>query len=218
MHAAERSRDSQKISITWKANFNRGCYIVDHRLSLHLASLCVCTQLRSQQARKRCCLEFSDNVHQKHTAQRTTVSSEVQYRTSTRTQTKIWAYKAAVSMIHSSSAPSSRRRSNSAWRARTSLASPSLLLLAEAASHGASAFLVPVITTPRTAIYSRATSLCQTSATEADGGEDKSPAGLTLEGVYKRLKLDSIGVDDGGVSLDSTDPDYGVSFRTHSRT
>lgn len=215
LRRAERSRDSRNFSITWKANFSRGSYIVDHRLSLHLAlTLSVCTQLRSQEARQRCCLDFSDNRDHQHTAQHTTVSSEVQYRTSTLTQTKIWAYKAAVSMIHGS--PPSRRRSNGAWRAPTALAAPSLLLLAEAASHGASAFLVPVITTPRTAIYSRASSLFQTSATEAEGGEDKSPAGLTLEEVYKRLKLDSIGVDDGGVSLDSTDPEYGVSFRTHS--
>lgn len=41
-------------------------------------------------------------------------------------------------------------------------------------------------------------------------GRPKSPAGLTLEGVYKRLKLESLGLDDGTVQLDSKDNDYGV--------
>lgn len=39
----------------------------------------------------------------------------------------------------------------------------------------------------------------------------KSPAGLTLEGVYKRLKVEVQGLDDGIVGLESRDKDYGVS-------
>lgn len=42
-------------------------------------------------------------------------------------------------------------------------------------------------------------------------GMVRSPAGLTLEGVYKRLKLEVQGLDDGIVGLDSRDTDYGVS-------
>lgn len=117
-------------------------------------------------------------------------------------------------MIHNNSSKSS---SNATWRAPTSLTAPSLLLLMVGASwHDTSAFMVPVISASTTA--SRASSLCKTSATDKAGGEDgadRSPAGLTLEGVYQRLKLDSIGLDDGGVSLDSTDPDYGVRLRTY---
>lgn len=45
---------------------------------------------------------------------------------------------------------------------------------------------------------------------EADDGMPKSPAGLTLEGVYKRLKLETQGLDDGIVGLESKDTDYGV--------
>lgn len=46
---------------------------------------------------------------------------------------------------------------------------------------------------------------------EQDGGQAKSPAGLTLEGVYKRLKLETQGLADGVVGLESKDTDYGVS-------
>lgn len=46
---------------------------------------------------------------------------------------------------------------------------------------------------------------------EQDDGQARSPAGLTLEGVYKRLKLEAQGLNDGAVGLDSKDTDYGVS-------
>lgn len=41
--------------------------------------------------------------------------------------------------------------------------------------------------------------------------EVKTPAGLTLEGVYKRLYVEVQGLDDGVVGLESKDTDYGVS-------
>lgn len=45
-----------------------------------------------------------------------------------------------------------------------------------------------------------------------DDGHARSPAGLTLEGVYKRLKLETQGLADGVVGLESKDTDYGVSL------
>lgn len=39
----------------------------------------------------------------------------------------------------------------------------------------------------------------------------KTPAGLTLEGVYKKLYVEVQGLDDGVVGLESRDTDYGVS-------
>lgn len=45
---------------------------------------------------------------------------------------------------------------------------------------------------------------------ETDDRMPKSPAGLTIEGVYKRLKLETQGLDDGIVGLESKDTDYGV--------
>ena len=46
---------------------------------------------------------------------------------------------------------------------------------------------------------------------EQDDRQAKSPARLTLEGVYKRLKLETQGLADGVVGLESKDPNYGVS-------
>eukprot|EP00903_Cladosiphon_okamuranus_P015477 g14289.t1 len=45
---------------------------------------------------------------------------------------------------------------------------------------------------------------------EQDDGQARSPAGLTLEGVYKRLKLETQGLADGVVGLESKDTDYGI--------
>lgn len=47
---------------------------------------------------------------------------------------------------------------------------------------------------------------------EEEEGDDvvKSPAGLSLEGVYKRLKLETQGFDDGVMGLESKDPKFGV--------
>lgn len=50
---------------------------------------------------------------------------------------------------------------------------------------------------------------------EVNDGQPKSPAGLTLEGVYRRLKLETQGLDDGIVGLESKDTDYGVRGRQH---
>ena len=46
---------------------------------------------------------------------------------------------------------------------------------------------------------------------ESDSGMAKSPEGLTLEGVYRKLKLETHGLDDGIVGLESKDTDYGVN-------
>lgn len=46
---------------------------------------------------------------------------------------------------------------------------------------------------------------------DEDGNQPKSPAGLTLTGVYKRLKMETQGLDDGIVGLESKDAEYGVS-------
>lgn len=46
---------------------------------------------------------------------------------------------------------------------------------------------------------------------EQDDGQARSPAGLTLEGVYKRLKMETQDLDEGVVGLESKDTDYGVS-------
>ncbi|CAN0204861.1 unnamed protein product [Ascophyllum nodosum] len=47
---------------------------------------------------------------------------------------------------------------------------------------------------------------------ESDSGIAKSPEGLTLEGVYRKLKLETQGLDDGIVGLESKDTDYGVEI------
>lgn len=47
---------------------------------------------------------------------------------------------------------------------------------------------------------------------EVDDGLARSPAGLTLDGVYKRLTLETQGRADGVVGLESKDTDYAVSF------
>lgn len=56
--------------------------------------------------------------------------------------------------------------------------------------------------------------MCATVVLQGEEDSDgmvKSPAGLTLEGVYKRLKLEVQGLDDGVVGLESRDNVYGVS-------
>ena len=42
---------------------------------------------------------------------------------------------------------------------------------------------------------------------ESDSGMAKSPEGLTLEGVYRKLKLEAHGLDDGTMGLESKDTD-----------
>lgn len=131
-----------------------------------------------------------------------------------------------------------RRRAQATAAAATSTRSPSLLplLLLAAALHTGSSFLFPVTAVGRVppSCKTWASSVLSQSATSSsdvgepvsqppeiddddaeevsDEGDDqpKSPAGLTLEGVYKRLKLESLGLDDGTVQLDSKDNDYGV--------
>lgn len=46
---------------------------------------------------------------------------------------------------------------------------------------------------------------------EASPDEVMTPAGLTLEGVYKRLYVEVQGLDDGVVGLESRDTSFGVS-------
>eukprot|EP00752_Nemacystus_decipiens_P004373 g3997.t1 len=45
---------------------------------------------------------------------------------------------------------------------------------------------------------------------EQDDGQARSPAGLTLEGVYKRLKLETQDLGEGVIGLESKDTDYGI--------
>lgn len=47
---------------------------------------------------------------------------------------------------------------------------------------------------------------------EEDDGLARSPAGLTLDGVYKRLTLETQSRADGVVGLESKDTDYAVSL------
>lgn len=52
------------------------------------------------------------------------------------------------------------------------------------------------------------------STSVEDGADGRtSPSGLSLEGVYKRLKLETLGLDDGTVRLESKDTDFGVRGR-----
>ena len=127
--------------------------------------------------------------------------------------------------------------SSSSAAATTTRIHPLLpLLVLAAALHPGSSFLFPVTAVGRLPPSGKpwASSMQPQSATPSsdvgepvsqpsefnyDGAEEvpdggdrrpKSPAGLTLEGVYKRLKLESLGLDDGTVQLDSKDNDYGV--------
>lgn len=132
-----------------------------------------------------------------------------------------------------------KRRSAQAAAAGATTRSPSLLplLLLAAALHPSSSFLFPVTAVrnpPSCKAWASSTQpLSATSssdvgepviepvqppglddAAEVDGGDGddrlKSQAGLTLEGVYKRLKLETVDIDAGTVELDSKDTDYGV--------
>lgn len=46
----------------------------------------------------------------------------------------------------------------------------------------------------------------------------RTPAGLTLEGVYKRFYMEVQGLDDGIVGLESRDTSYGVSAVLYSKS
>ncbi|CAN0148162.1 unnamed protein product [Pylaiella littoralis] len=116
--------------------------------------------------------------------------------------------------------------SSSSSRAST-LALSLLLLLAALQPQSGASFLFPVTLSCRHVSWSP-TSFVKTwssaaagqpeSASEGeqeenqDDGRARSPAGLTLEGVYKRLKLETQGRADGVVGLESKDTDYGIEI------
>ncbi|CAM9701604.1 unnamed protein product [Choristocarpus tenellus] len=79
----------------------------------------------------------------------------------------------------------------------------------------------PATTSVGTKVRSTVTKPLLPSATEGGIGEESenkegsgplTPAGLTLEGVYKRVKIEAQGLEDGAVALDSKDVDYGVEI------
>lgn len=105
--------------------------------------------------------------------------------------------------------------SGSSSRSRASTLALSLLpLLVALQLHGGSSFLLPV-----TSRRHHASREQQQQKSPSEGGQEekeddgraRSPAGLTLEGVYKRLKLEAQGHADGVVGLESKDTSYGVS-------
>ena len=96
-----------------------------------------------------------------------------------------------------------------------------LLVLGLVQLHGGSSFLLSGSTA--TTRSRRASRCLRTTAWAQDAGEAEakevqtgptSPSGLALEGVYKRLKLETQGLADGVVGLESKDTDFGVSLET----
>ena len=107
----------------------------------------------------------------------------------------------------------------------------SVLLALSLQFRNGSSFVLPVTAVKRCHHASRSSSCVKTigraEATDSAGADEggaevagveeqddrqaKSPARLTLEGVYKRLKLETQGLADGVVGLESKDTDYGVS-------
>lgn len=125
------------------------------------------------------------------------------------------------------------RTSRTGGRATTLVLS--FLLALSLQLHGCSSFLLPLTAAKGCNHASRSASCVNTTkraaatdgsgsddgaeqtteteeAEEQDDGRARSPAGLTLEGVYKRLKLETQGLADGVVGLESKDTDYGVSW------
>lgn len=90
----------------------------------------------------------------------------------------------------------------------------SILALGLIQLHAGSSFLLSSMA-PKSP---RASSRCLRTIAWADANEAEaeqaatSPAGLALEGVYKRLKLETQGLADGVVGLESKDTDFGVSL------
>lgn len=133
-------------------------------------------------------------------------------------------------------APQRRRAAAATPTATTASRRPSFLplLLLASALHPSSSFLFPITAVsglpPSCKTWSaslRPQSASSSSdvgepvqSSELGGAEDEvddaadgrptSPAGLTLEGVYKRLKLECVDIDEGAVQLESKDTDYGV--------
>eukprot|EP00904_Undaria_pinnatifida_P000067 jgi/Undpi1/10060/HiC_scaffold_28.g12514.m1 len=133
-------------------------------------------------------------------------------------------------------APQRRRAAAATPTATTASRRPSFLplLLLASALHPSSSFLFPITAVsglpPSCKTWSaslRPQSASSSSdvgepvqSSELGGAEDEvddaadgrptSPAGLTLEGVYKRLKLECVDIDEGAVQLESKDTDYGI--------
>jgi hypothetical protein len=58
----------------------------------------------------------------------------------------------------------------------------------------------------------KSTPSLQQQAEAADSGEPQNPDGVTLEGVYRRLKLEVLDLDDGVVGIESRDPRFGIEI------
>ena len=137
----------------------------------------------------------------------------------------------SISGMHNAQAASenmcSTRRTRISSRA-TPIAS--LLLALSLQLHNSSSFVISLAASKRCHHASRSASCVRTisraAAPDSAGsdereeavgvdeqadGQARSPAGLTLEGVYKRLKLETQGLADGVVGLESKDTNYGVS-------
>eukprot|EP00953_Heterococcus_sp_UTEX-ZZ885_P032952 17178-Heterococcus_DN1.PRE.2 len=52
----------------------------------------------------------------------------------------------------------------------------------------------------------------QQQAEAADNEEPQNPDGVTLEGVYRRLKLEVLDLDEGVVGIESRDPRFGIEI------
>lgn len=89
----------------------------------------------------------------------------------------------------------------------------SILALGFVQLHAGSSFLLSSMASKRPRPASRCLrTIAWAEANEAGAGQTAtSPAGLALEGVYKRLKLETQGLADGVVGLESKDTDFGVS-------
>jgi hypothetical protein len=61
-------------------------------------------------------------------------------------------------------------------------------------------------------LRSKPTPLLQQQAEAADNGEPQNPDGVTLEGVYRRLKLEVLDLDEGVVGIESRDPRFGIEI------
>jgi hypothetical protein len=63
-----------------------------------------------------------------------------------------------------------------------------------------------------TSLRSKSTPSLQQQAEAADNGEPQNPDGVTLEGVYRRLKLEVLDLDEGVVGIESRDPRFGIEI------
>jgi hypothetical protein len=50
------------------------------------------------------------------------------------------------------------------------------------------------------------------SLQQQDDSEPQNSDGITLEGVYRRLKLEVLDLDEGAVGIESRDPQFGIEI------